>query len=70
MTTFQDVTQVLFGIVSTNVNPHQADELIDEMSHLLWIVSDLDPEASKALKYSTYLSAGVTEILSGDGPFL
>jgi hypothetical protein len=66
MTTFQDVTQLLFRIVSTDVNPRQADELIDEMSQLLWIVSDLDPDASEALKHSTYVSAACAEAPAGD----
>ena len=43
------------------MNPHQADELIDEMSQLLWMVSDLDPDMSEALKHSNYVSAALAE---------
>jgi hypothetical protein len=49
-----------------NVNPHQADELIDEMYQLFWIVSDLDPDMSEALKHSNYVSAALAETLTGD----
>jgi hypothetical protein len=50
------------------MNPHQAVELMDEMSQLLWIVSDLDPDMSESLKLSTYVSAKWTETPTGDEP--
>ena len=40
-----DVAQLLTQVVDDGASPHQADELIDEISQLLWAVSSLDPDA-------------------------
>ena len=43
-----------------DASPRQADELIDEISQLLWAVSSLDPDAENFLKHSDYVASLVT----------
>ena len=40
-----DVALLLSQVVNADVSRRQADELIDEISQLLWAVSSLDPDA-------------------------
>jgi hypothetical protein len=51
-----DVAQRLSQVVDVGVSPRHADELIDEISQLLWAVSSLDPEAEHLLKQSNYVA--------------
>lgn len=56
----EHVAQLLFRVTDANVSPRQADELIDEISQLLWAVSSLDPDAENLLKHSDYLTIMAT----------
>jgi len=51
-----DIAQLLSRVADTSVSPQQADEFIDEISQLLWAVSNLDPDAEHLLKHSDYLA--------------
>jgi len=53
----EDVAQLLSQVADVNVSPCQADDLIDEISQLLWAVSGLDPEAEHLLKHSDYVTS-------------
>ena len=55
-----DVAQLLSQVVDVRASPCEADELIDEISQLLWAVSSLDPEAEHHLKHSDYVANLVT----------
>jgi hypothetical protein len=56
-----DVAQLLSQVVDTRASPRHADELIDEMSQLLWAVTSLDPDAEHVLKHSDYVANLVTQ---------
>ena len=51
-----DVAELLSQVVDVTASPRQADELIDEISKLLWAVSNLDPDAERLLKHSGYVA--------------
>ena len=51
-----DVAQLLSQVVDVRGSPLQTDELIDEISQLLWAVSSLDPDAEHSLKHSCYVA--------------
>jgi len=51
-----DVAHLLNQVVDVRANSRHADELIDEISHLLWAVGSLDPEAERLLKHSDYMN--------------
>jgi hypothetical protein len=55
-----DVAQLLSQVVDVRGSPLQTNELIDELSQLLWAVSSLDPDAESFLKHSRYVSDLVT----------
>jgi hypothetical protein len=52
----EDVALFLSQVVNADVSRRQADELIDEISQLLWAVSSLDPDAENFLKHSDYVA--------------
>jgi hypothetical protein len=56
-----DVAKALSRVVDTSVSPRHADDLIDEISWLLWAVSSLDPEAEHLLKHSDYMANMATQ---------
>ena len=45
-------------------SPHQADELIDEISQLLWAVTDLDPEGATSRDTLAMLQISPLELLT------
>ncbi|MBZ6079086.1 hypothetical protein [Microvirga puerhi] len=53
-----DIAQVLSQIVDVAISPQRAEELIDEMSQLMWAISDLGPDAKDTLGRSN----GVTDL--------
>jgi hypothetical protein len=55
-----DVALLLSQVVNADASPRQADELIDEISQLLWAVSSLDPDAENFLKHSDYVATLAT----------
>jgi len=55
-----DVAQLLSQVVDIRASPREADELIDELSQLLWAVSSLDPDAENILKHSDYVASLTT----------
>ena len=55
-----DVAELLSQVVDVRASPRHADELIDEISQLLWAVSSLDPDAEYLLKHSDYVADLVT----------
>ena len=55
-----DVAQLLNQVVDVGANSRRADELIDEISQLLWAVSSLDPDTEHLLKHSGYVVDLVT----------
>jgi hypothetical protein len=57
-----DVAHLLSRVSDTNVSPHQANDLIDEISQLLWAVSSLDPESEHLLKHSGYVANLATQV--------
>ena len=59
-TRIDDVAELLTQVVGDGASPHQADELIDDISRLLWAVSSLDPDAELLLKHSDYVANLVT----------
>ena len=56
-----DVAQLLSRVVDIESTQHQADELIEEISQLLWLITDLDPEGEQLLKHSAYISDFVAQ---------
>jgi hypothetical protein len=55
-TGINDVAQLLSRVVDVGIGPRQAEELIDELSQLLWAVSNLDPDVERTLKHSGYIA--------------
>ena len=55
-----DLAQLLNQVVDVGANSRRADELIDEISQLLWAVSSLDPDTEHLLKHSGYVADLVT----------
>ncbi len=53
---FDDVAQLLNQVVDAEASSRHADELIDEISQLLWAVSSLDPDAGDLLEHSGYVA--------------
>jgi hypothetical protein len=51
-----DVAQLLSRVVDVGPNSNRADELIDEISQLLWMITELDPDAESLLKHSGYVA--------------
>jgi hypothetical protein len=51
-----DVARLLSQVVDGGSNPNQAEELIEELSQLLWAITDLDPEGELLLKHSGYVA--------------
>jgi hypothetical protein len=58
-----DVAQVLSRIVDVGSSPHQAAELMGEVSELLWAITDLDPDGDQLLKHSGYVADIVSRSL-------
>jgi hypothetical protein len=59
-----DIAQLLNQVVDVGANAHHANDIIDEISQLLWTVSSLDPESENLLKHSAYVTGRVTRIPS------
>jgi hypothetical protein len=55
-TGINDVAQLLSRVVDVELSPRQAEDLIDEMSKLLWAISNLDPDVEQTLKHSGYIA--------------
>lgn len=51
-----DVAQLLNEVVDVGADSRHANELIDEISQLLWAVSSLDPDAESQLRHSDYVA--------------
>ena len=51
-----DVAQLLSQVVDAGSSPLEVDELTDEISQLLWPVTELDPEGELLLKHSGYVA--------------
>jgi hypothetical protein len=59
-TGINDVAQLLSRVVDVELSPRQAEDLIDEMSKLLWAISNLDPDVEQTLKHSGNIADLVT----------
>ncbi len=51
-----DIAQILSQIVDVGLSPYRAAQLTDDMSELLWAVTDLDPDGEQLLKHSSYVA--------------
>lgn len=56
-----DVAQLLSQVVDAGSSPRQADELTDEISELLWAVTDLDSDGEQLLKHSGYVADVISQ---------
>ncbi|CAH1672295.1 conserved hypothetical protein [Hyphomicrobiales bacterium] len=52
----QNVADRLIEMIDRASNTQQAAEMLDEVSHLLWLASSLDPEAESQIGRSRYVS--------------
>ena len=59
-TGISDIAHLLSRVVDVGISRNQAEELIDEMSQLLWAISNLDPDLERTLKRSGYIADFVT----------
>lgn len=55
-TQFMELARLLNQVSDASAHPDHASEMMDEISHLLWLVSSLDPEAEKLISRSDYLA--------------
>jgi hypothetical protein len=55
-TSIDDVAQLLSRIVDAGSSPLEVSELTDEISQLLWAITDLDPDGELLLKHSGYVA--------------
>lgn len=53
---FAELARLLNQVSDASAHPSHASEIMDEISHLLWLVSSLDPEAEKLISSSDYLA--------------
>lgn len=53
---FAELARLLNQVSDASAHPDHASEMMDEISHLLWLVSSLDPEAEKLISRSDYLA--------------
>ncbi|WP_457092294.1 hypothetical protein [Microvirga sp. P5_D2] len=58
----EDIARLMTRVVDVGISQRQAEELIDEMSQLLWAISDLDPDAERTLKHSGKFADLVTQV--------
>ena len=52
----QSLADRLIEVIDQASGPQQAGEMLDEVSHLLWLASSLDPEAESLMGRSRYVS--------------
>lgn len=55
-TRFEELARLLNEVSDASAHPDHAPGILDEISHLLWLVSSLDPEAEKIISKSRYLA--------------
>jgi hypothetical protein len=51
-----DVARLLSQVVDAGSSPLEVSELTDEISQLLWAITDLDPDGELLPKHSDYVA--------------
>lgn len=52
---FAELARLLNQVSDASAHPDHASEMMDEISHLLWLVSSLDPEADQQVRLSGWI---------------